>query len=437
MTQIRVKPRGKRLFRWPAFPSLVLLTGLVGILLLMSMQLFHSTSTTSNHNDITRAFPAADGVPSSTTQLRLLPLLPDDPMPPLDHTTHEPLNVTAFREWAAKPLVGSYMASRNTRIHMPFIDLQSIYKSQIPELPVLKASFANPDCVVLTRKGNKFHISGVAANQDRIAILDRPDEFWMGLFDGHGDLGHVVSHAALAEFPKMLEKIRIQVLTPEETKQALHTMVLSINENLPNIMGAGSTAISIWRRRNQLFISNVGDSKAFVVSVDRTHQRQVQVLYTTQPHKPDDPLERKRIESMGGEVQEAPDPKFSARVLIPFGDPPHDYMGLAMSRSLGDFDGHPYGVIADPTTDVIDLAALDPQLDYLVILASDGLLDRVSQLEIGKLMAESQLLTPTGKYLSLEAAEQLILQSSLSWRNDVFGDGYRDDISLAVHRLRI
>ena len=187
---------------------------------------------------------------------------------------------------------------------------------------------------------------------------------------------------------------------------------------------------------DQLLVSNVGDSKAFVVSVDRS-RNEVHVVYTTKPHKPDDPVERKRIESMGGRVQDAPSPEFSARVVIPMGSNPFDVMGLAMSRSLGDFEGRPYGVIAEPTTDVISINSLDPRLEYLVILASDGLLDRVTEVDVARQMAESQLLNPNGKYLALEAAERLILQSSRAWLDDAFGGAYRDDISLAVRRLQI
>jgi serine/threonine protein phosphatase PrpC len=179
----------------------------------------------------------------------------------------------------------------------------------------------------------------------------------------------------------------------------------------------------------------VGDSKAFVVSVDQ--KRKVQVVYSTKPHKPNDPLERQRIEGMGGQVQEPPAPQYSARVMIPLGGPFMDVLGLAMSRSLGDFEGHPYGIIADPTTDVITLTELDSKLDYMVILASDGLLDRVSELEIASQMAASQLLTPKSPISSLQAAEQLILQSSQAWMRDFIGASYRDDISLAVQRLRI
>jgi serine/threonine protein phosphatase PrpC len=449
---------------------------MVGMILVVNIQTFLSFTATEESSIAAVGVEGSASVPSNNVRgsgrgkdsssgavaqaVRNLPWLPEDPMPAVDAKNRHPSSLSDMDQWASTPLVGSFVHrlvkdDYITRIHMPFMDLQSKYRAKPPkfgamggEIPrqlhlTYNQTFPSPDCVVLTRKGNKFSVSGVRANQDRIAISDylAPDgsveDFWMGLFDGHGELGHVVSHYAISEFPRRLEALRHDatlINDIEATKLALRDIFLAVNNNMPNILGAGSTGISIWKRQDQLFISNVGDSMAFVVSVDRARNH-VEVVYTTKPHKPNDPLERQRIEGMGGEVQDPPAPQYSARVLIPLGGDPPDIIGLAMSRSLGDFEGHPYGVIAEPTTDVISIKSLDPGLDYLVILASDGLLDRVTELEIARQMAESQLLTSDGQYMSLEAAERLILQSSQAWMSD--GDSYRDDISLAVHRLRI
>jgi protein phosphatase 1E len=371
-----------------------------------------------------------------------VPELPKIPVPPLDPVSRQPLNITAVDDWASMPIFGSYLHRQGdntmTRIHMPLMDLESTYKRTPPDLESLYPeatsgrSFSSPDCIVLTRKGNKFSHTGVSSNQDRIATLDYVstngdiEEFWMGLFDGHGELGHVISHFTLSEFPDRLEVLRQQSLSIEDTKTALKELFLAVNDNLPHLAGSGSTGISIWKHQGQLYISNVGDSKAFLVGVDSTRKK-VNVIYTTKPHKPDSPDERKRIEGMGGRVQAAPAPGYSARLLIPLGESPLEVVGLAMSRSLGDFDGHPHGLIAEPTTDAIALVSLDPALDYLVILASDGLLDKISEIEIAKEMAQSQLLSPKGKFMPLEAAEYLILKSSAAWKKDFFGQGYRDE----------
>ncbi len=397
---------------------------------------------------IRRVKPARD----DQVDPRYIPELPKIPVPPLDPVSRQPLNITAVDDWASMPIVGSYLHRQGdntmTRIHMPLMDLESTYKRTPPDLDSLYPeatsgkSFSSPDCIVLTRKGNKFSQTGVSSNQDRIATLDyvsangNIEEFWMGLFDGHGELGHVISHFTLSEFPNRLEVLRQQSLSIEDTKTALKELFLAVNDNLPHLAGSGTTGISIWKHQGQLYISNVGDSKAFLVGVDSTRKK-VKVIYTTKPHKPDNPDERKRIEGMGGRVQAAPAPGYSARLLIPLGESPMEVVGLAMSRSLGDFDGHPHGLIAEPTTDAIALSSLDPALDYLVILASDGLLDKISEIDIAKEMAQSQLLSPKGKFMPLEAAEYLILKSSAAWKKDFFGQGYRDDISLAVHRLHI
>jgi serine/threonine protein phosphatase PrpC len=429
--------------------GLLCLLGMAGVLYPRTLSTFSASKTHPSRESFVRRMP-----PASVNRVdpQNLPELPDIPVPPIDPISRQPWNITAIAAWASLPMVGSYRHRQSdntmTRIHMPFMDLQSTYKRRPPNLRSLHPeatagmSFASPECIVLTRKGDKFTHTGVSSNQDRIATSDfvaangQIEEFWMGLFDGHGDLGHVISHFAVSEFPKRLEVLRHQSLSVEDTKGALRDIFLAVNRDLPHLVGAGTTGISIWKHQDQLFISNVGDSKAFVASIDSTRNT-VNVIYTTKPHKPDDPDERKRIQGMGGKIQEAPAPGFSARLLIPVGESPFDVVGLAMSRSMGDFDGQPYGLTAEPTTDVIALSSLDPTLDYLIILASDGLLDKISEIEIAQEMAQSQLLSPGGTFMPLEAGEYLILKSSAAWDNDPFGQGYRDDISLAVHRLRL
>jgi serine/threonine protein phosphatase PrpC len=376
--------------------------------------------------------------------------------------------------WAAEPLVGSFRyddEGTNNIVHFPAMDLQSHYHDVKPNYNLRigggaaankpnaqvfneQQAFPDPDVVLLTRKGNKFIGSGVKANQDRAGVLSLENndgengDWWMGLFDGHGFYGHVVSQYCIYEFPKRLlnaiannNKNDNNRLTKEGIPKVLQQIFLDIDHSLPQLEGAGTTGISIWKRQDSLYISNVGDSKAFVASYDASTGKPVKILYETQPHKPDDPNERARIEGIGGTVLDPPQPGASARVLIPDPTDPFMSMALAMSRSIGDHEGTAYGVIAEPTTDVIDLAEYEDldnnhDLQYMVVVCSDGLLDKVPLMEVAEYMAQSLL--PTTSLMPLEAAEQLIVQSSMSWlRDPMGGDGYRDDITLAVHRLRI
>jgi serine/threonine protein phosphatase PrpC len=390
--------------------------------------------------------------------------------------------------WSNPPLFGSFQYSPTSAIHFPHLDLQTYYQEHKPDFGNLKGGYPSPtvtahakspdsDFALLTRKGNKFLASGVRANQDRAVIVSpfyHEGDWWMGLFDGHGNMGHVVSHKAALEFPRLLlERISSSSSTSSKTKvkdkkndhvpsqamvmETLKQTFLHVHAGLPELVGAGSTGISILKLGHLLYLSNVGDSEAFVASYD-ARGTDVEIIYTTTPHKPDSPDERERIEAAGGEVILPPFPGASARVLIPL---PHDEqpgmeMALAMSRSLGDSEADHLGVIAEPTTDVLDLTellqkelqkaqqqaqqqqqALDATMrrHYMVVVASDGLLDKVPPMEVAQHVAKSLLtihpLSP------LPALEQLILKSSDLWLRDSMGGEYRDDISIAVHKLAL
>ena len=59
---------------------------------------------------------------------------------------------------------------------------------------------------------------------------------------------------------------------------------------------AGGSAISMLKIGKTLYISDLGDSVTFVVRYDEINVKDfLQIVYQTKPHKPDDPLERRRI----------------------------------------------------------------------------------------------------------------------------------------------
>jgi serine/threonine protein phosphatase PrpC len=306
-------------------------------------------------------------------------------------------------------------------------------------------------------------------NQDRILVLDRfgdshekkssrHDDFAMFLFDGHGPYGQIISQYASLEFARRIhqewqneEKIH-QRQNQDDVKETLKTMFLDVNKSLPRAYASGSTAICTWRRGSLLYISNLGDSVGFVASYDKQSPQNVEIMYTTKPHKPDSPSERQRIESVGGRVEDPIFPGATARLLIPM---PNniDMFGLAMSRSLGDHDGEKYGLIAEPTTDVLDLTKFDfIHKEYFVVAATDGLIDhdRLSTAEVAERISKSFfVLAPSSdsatggnirgqknSEVPLQAAEQLVLKASKLWRDDPHGFGYRDDISIALRRLQ-
>lgn len=385
---------------------------------------------------------------------------------PIFHSFPKPIHgdEVKWHTWATKQPLGSYQYSESAILHFPYAELEPSYRSMISEettplandayppsiaMKNLKFKFIDPTmCFVLTRKGYKPPMGLIddtaqgSVNQDRIVIMSFPQQknnFWIGLFDGHGDLGHVTSQSASLEFPaKILELASVAStlnLSEEEMQKRIREIYLYVDTTIPkNINAGGSTAISIWKLGNSLYVSNLGDSQAFVASCDESG-KDVQIIFTTKQHKPDMPEERKRIEAAGGTVEESPFPGFSARVLVPIDA--FNAMALAMSRALGDFEAKKIGVSGEPTTEVIDLTKLDKHRQYFVVAATDGIFDFVKPPEVAERVAKS-LTVPRPSSLP-ECLDELIRKSSNKWFTAPGSgfDHYRDDISIAVHRLII
>ena len=151
--------------------------------------------------------------------------------------------------------------------------------------------------------------------------------------------------------------------------------------------------------RRFLVHANVGDSEAFLVASDGRH-----MLPLTANHKPSNPAEYRRIRALdtplrfvydkagdpdiftaNGEKDEryVRDPwgnglkpsnvRYEPGSYVSFNEAHGDFVRLAMTRSLGDFYAHPYGVTAEPTMNVVELA--DDVQDASVVVASDGVWD--------------------------------------------------------------
>lgn len=403
-----------------------------------------------------------------------LPPYSPPPMPTIQNIQQiTPQEARALNEWASKPMVGSFRYSPTTRIHMPWMDLVDVLPEPVIGVPtwtqtasnglppplVTSANhtssqqygppsvYATNEYAILTRKGCK-----PAPNQDRIGIVTYDqssssstsgDDWWMGLFDGHGDLGHVTAQCALDAFPRLLDEIRPHQITTthEEMMESMLGVFQKVQEGLPRVQG-GATGISIWKRKSDLLISSVGDSSAMVFSLSPIQPDgswELKLLHKVQPHKPDNPKERKRIEEMGGVVQDPPMPGWTARLFIPLtGAAEGMVTGLAMSRALGDHDGEAVGLSHVPDQTVIKLDTLSSENSYFVVLASDGIWDELPDMEVGKAFVKSKLMQPQLMPLGpMEIIEQLIVLSSERWKDKPGMNGYRDDISMAVHRLHL
>jgi len=196
---------------------------------------------------------------------------------------------------------------------------------------------------------------------------------YFGIYDGHGS-DYYSAHASMDLYRVIqnhIEEIR--------GKGVLEAMVSAFREEdrlmSQTVKGrpvpeGGSTATAALILGDELFLANVGDSRAVLAIRESTGK--LKAVRLSKDHKPDDPEEKQRIEKVGGVVQ-------FGRVLGP-------NTAINMSRALGDFEfkvplnkaqadfitGTPY--VAPPVR-------LRPEVKFLV-LASDGLWNQMEDQEV-------------------------------------------------------
>jgi len=205
----------------------------------------------------------------------------------------------------------------------------------------------------------------------------------IGVYDGHGEHGHHVSRFVKDRLAAELQKIdRANLSDAQTAERALAEAHERTQEALKSsgidVSLSGSTACTALKRGRRLLVANVGDSRAVLGRLDPATGRLL-ARDLSEDHKPDCAKERARIEGGGGRVHPS---------MVPgrgFAGPARVWdrsqrFGLATSRSMGDtVYGGPNrsGVIAEPdvTTHKLDRS------DKFVILASDGVWDRISSQE--------------------------------------------------------
>ncbi|KAL3920035.1 MAG: hypothetical protein SGILL_003460 [Bacillariaceae sp.] len=287
---------------------------------------------------------------------------------------------------------------------------------------------------------------------------DQTNSRFVAVFDGHARLGEKVSQYSVTELPNLLaSKLEEMEATGEESemvKEALIDAFIEIDRTCPGEISGGCTASVVLQRGSKVYVANAGDSRSFLV-VYRPSKKTVEIVYISREDKPHLPDEMKRVEECGGQVYLPP--MGTSRVL--YTDPDSGMQsGLAMSRSIGDWEVGKLGVIPDPIVEVIDVEAVvqtqvlrdcqippeDETMDtscfvssddvhVFAVSATDGLMDFASPEVIAQAVASS-LYHDDAPYL-LSALEQLIYFAASGWEKAKQGR-YRDDIAVSVTTIR-
>ena len=165
---------------------------------------------------------------------------------------------------------------------------------------------------------------------------------------------------------------------------------------------SGTTSISVLFRDKTMFVSNVGDSRAIVVS---KKEDGVQVNAMSSDHTPYRKDERFRVMKYGARILSV-DQVLQNDVQIndnwgditlgddldEAGDPPRvwaqdgDYPGTAFTRSLGDRVAEGLGVTAEPEILIRQILSHDKY----VVIASDGVFEFLTNQMVADIVAEKE-----------------------------------------------
>lgn len=204
-------------------------------------------------------------------------------------------------------------------------------------------------------------------NQDAQLALQLPgDRLLVGVFDGHGENGHVASGRAKAIMAQLAPSVLGPVNAGPAALRQLFAQVQADFRSQDIFRASGCTAsvALIDPVAGSVCLAHVGDS-----TVALYHRGSLQ--FESQDHRIDAAAEQ-RIRSCGGAVQTV-GAQQAKRVYMPNGS---GYaVGLALDRSLGDLDLTPAGVIGEPEVQ----ANLPFQPGTALIIASDGVWDVVSK----------------------------------------------------------
>lgn len=297
-----------------------------------------------------------------------------------------------------------------------------------------------------TRAGNDM-LRRRKENQDAFSVCDALAEdsrtTLFSVFDGHGPQGAFVSHFVREQYHRAVAKAYVELLphvsnrngtnvaarktsvtcdlVVEVFHQATRTMVDKLNASAIDISVSGTTAVTMLVREKEIFIANLGDSRAVVARYLEEEQRYV-LHSETKDHKPDVPEECARIVRNNGRVSEWG----SHRVWLQDVDMP----GLAMSRSFGDSVAKTVGVTAEPDVTIVEKfkfsSADRDRPAAFAVLASDGIWEFMTTAECIDFV--SSCIVDSGN-LPQEACNALIDEAYDRWDAE---EDVVDDITAAV-----
>ena len=207
----------------------------------------------------------------------------------------------------------------------------------------------------------------VKTNQDSFFIknnfLDDDNKFFLGVCDGHGEKGHIISQYVSENLPEYIKNINYDFITNEFKK--INNEIYD-NKNIESKM-SGTTVSSLIITQDKILSINLGDSRSCLI---KNENGLYTYKYLTRDHKPSEKDESLRIINNNGRIKRCYDEDLKKylgpeRVWLKNKEEP----GLAMTRSIGDKIAHSIGVIDEPEFKNNEFDGNEK----FIIIASDGI----------------------------------------------------------------
>ncbi|XP_051144443.1 probable protein phosphatase 2C 34 [Andrographis paniculata] len=284
---------------------------------------------------------------------------------------------------------------------------------------VVNVEGSNNLASVFSKRGEK------GVNQDCCIVWEefgcQEDMLFCGIFDGHGPWGHYVAKSVRESMPSSLLCNWQETLAETssdsdselESEKLLHRFNIwnraytkacaAVDQELEHhqkidTFHSGTTALTVVRQGDSIFIANVGDSRAILGTT--SDDGSLVAAQLTTDFKPNIPQEAERITQCQGRVYCLDDEPGVHRLWQPHKESP----GLAMSRAFGDYCVKDFGLVSVPEVTHRHIT----ENDQFIVLATDGVWDVVSNEEA----AEIVQMAPDRE----KAAKQLVQFAARAWR---------------------
>ena len=209
-------------------------------------------------------------------------------------------------------------------------------------------------------------------------FLEKEENFLIGICDGHGIYGDLISQYISQNLPSFIKK---------ESKENLVKAFIDINNSLINNTKidcslSGTTCTSLIISLDKIICSNIGNTRAILARYENGYYNTINL---NRDHKPTESDEIKRIISQGGIIKQ----NYDKVKKINYGPEKiflknSDIPGLSMSRSFGDNLAHTIGVINIPEVNSYEYTGGEK----FIVIATDSIWQYIDSDECVEIIKE-------------------------------------------------